>query len=37
MSRKLYDVVAIHIDSTDVQFHSSPSNRIAAGIPEGYF
>ena len=28
------DVVAIHIDSTDMQFHSSPSNRIAAGIPE---
>ena len=28
------DVVAIHIESTDMQFHSSPSNRIAAGTPE---
>ena len=28
------DVVAIHITSTDMQFHSSPSNRIAAGTPE---
>ena len=27
-------VVAIHIDSTDMQFHSFTSNKIAAGIPE---
>ena len=25
------DVVAIHIDSTDMQFHNSPSNRIVSG------
>ena len=31
------DVVAIHIESTDMQFYSSPSNRIAAGSPEIYF
>ena len=28
------DVVTIHIDNTDMHFHSFPSNRIAAGIPE---
>ena len=28
------DVVAIHIDSTDMQFHSSPWNEISAGTPE---
>ena len=28
------DVVAIHIDSTDMQFHSFPASRIAAGTPE---
>ena len=28
------DVVAIHIDNTDMHFHSFPSNRIAAGIHE---
>ena len=28
------DVVAIHIDSTDMNFHSFPSNSIAAGITE---
>ena len=28
------DVAAMHIDSTDMQFHSSPSYRIAAGTPE---
>ena len=27
------DVVAIHLDSTDTQFYSSPSNSIAAGTP----
>ena len=28
------EVFAIHIDSTDINFHSFPSNRIAAGITE---
>ena len=28
------DVAAIHIDSNNMQFHSSTSNRIAAGTPE---
>ena len=28
------DVVAIHIDSTNMQFHSSLSNRIASGTPD---
>ena len=28
------DVAAIHIDSNDMQFHSSTTNRIAAGTPE---
>ena len=31
------DVVAKHIDSTVMQLHSSPSNRIAAGSPQNYF
>ena len=31
------DVVAKHIESTDMQFYSSPSDRIAAGSHEIYF
>ena len=32
--RNYMDVAAIHIDSKDMQFHSSMSNRIAAETPE---
>ena len=32
--RNYMDVAAIHIDSNNKQFHSSTSNRIAAGTPE---